>query len=106
MVWLKVQQNSGIHDEWDDHDEWDTYIPLLTAAYRSTVHPATGYTSNFLMFGREVNMLVDLMFPLPISELNDSDVAEYMSKLRQRLELCYDHAWQCLKHAAVRQKKD
>ena len=45
--------------------DWDLYIPLLTAAYRSTVHPATGFSPNFLMLGREVNLPVHVVFPTP-----------------------------------------
>ena len=41
----------------EDHPkEWDKHLPLLTAAYRCTVHPTTGFTPKFLMFGREVNI--------------------------------------------------
>ncbi|VDI50045.1 Hypothetical predicted protein [Mytilus galloprovincialis] len=32
---------------------WDEYINLLLAAYRSTPHPATGFSPNYMMLGRE-----------------------------------------------------
>ena len=40
--------------------DWDLHIPVLTAAYRATVHPSTGFTPNFMMFGRETTMPVHL----------------------------------------------
>ena len=46
---------------------WDLYIGILMAEYRSTPHPATGYSPNMLMFGREVIMPNQLLFPLPSS---------------------------------------
>jgi hypothetical protein len=46
---------------------WDLYIGMLMAEYRSTPHPATGYSPNMLMFGREVIMPNQLLFPLPSS---------------------------------------
>ena len=49
----------------DNQLDWDVHVPLLTSAYRSTVHPATGFTPNYLMFGREVNIPVDVLFPRP-----------------------------------------
>lgn len=33
-----------------DQKDWDYHLPFLTAAYRATAHPATGFSPNFLMF--------------------------------------------------------
>ena len=46
----------------------DVHIPLLTAVYRSTRHPATGFTPNKLMLGREVNLPIDILYPRPSSQ--------------------------------------
>jgi hypothetical protein len=35
---------------------WDLYVNLLLAAYRSSPHPATGFTPNLMMLGREINI--------------------------------------------------
>ena len=40
-----------------DRDEW---IPYAVAAYRATVHEVTGYSPNFIVFGRENALPVDL----------------------------------------------
>ena len=41
--------------------EWDKNLPLLTLAYRSTVHKVTGFTQNFIMTGREIAPPLDIM---------------------------------------------
>ena len=78
---------------------WDQYLSILTAAYRSTVHPATGYTPNFLMFGREVTLPVDILFPPPGVSQQPMPV-EYVHNLRVLLEDVYHHVRKCLRHAA------
>ena len=84
--------------------DWDLYLPLLTAAYRSTVHPSTGFTPNFLMLGREVNLPVHLVFPTPHAE-GTTCTTDYVAKLQERLERCFDLARQNLRQAASRQQR-
>ena len=84
--------------------DWDLYLPLLTAAYRSTVHPSTGFTPNFLMLGREVNLPVHLVFPTPRAE-GATCTTDYVAKLQERLERCFDLARQNLRQAASRQQR-
>ena len=89
----------------DNTSEWDVHIPLLTAAYRSTIHPATGFTPNLLMFGRELNSPCNVLHPRP-SEESSPEVHDYVSNLRDKMEECYDLARRNLKATAVQQKKD
>ena len=77
----------------------DLHLPLLTAAYRSTKHPATGFSPN-LMLGREVNLPVDIIFPS--RQQDDSKECDYVLKL----ESCYEIARENLRRAAERQKRD
>ncbi len=35
----------------EEQSNWDVYLPIVTSAYRSSVHETTGYTPNQLMFG-------------------------------------------------------
>ena len=89
----------------EDHpNEWDKHLPLLTAAYRCTVHPATGFTPNFLMFGREVNIPADLLFPPPADD--GLTTPEYVEEMREHLTDCYNRARQHLKSAAKSQKRN
>ncbi|CAC5374833.1 unnamed protein product [Mytilus coruscus] len=83
---------------------WDQFVWLLLAAYRSTPHPATGFTPNFLMFGREVNLPNHILFPLPKHE--SLSVGEYASNLHNRMEEVFKTARESLQLTAERQKKD
>ena len=40
---------------------WDRNLPLLTLAYRISTHEVTGYTTNFVMTGRQVALTLDIM---------------------------------------------
>ena len=87
----------------DCTDDWDVHIPILTSAYRSTVHPSTGFSPNYLMFGREVTTPVDLQFPAHTATY--SDIPEYVSDLQSRFAACYQQAREKLRGASERQKK-
>ena len=45
--------------------DWDIKVPAVMAAYRATVHEATGYSPNFLMFGSELRAPIDLVLEGP-----------------------------------------
>ena len=48
----------------DDKSNWDLKLPCLMLAYRTSVHEATKHTPFSLMFGREVQLPIDVMFSL------------------------------------------
>ena len=85
--------------------DWDSFIPLLTSAYRSTTHPSTGFSPNFLMFGWEVTAPIDLLFPRPPSTLA-ADIPSYVQDLHESLHECHELAREKLQVAAERQKQD
>lgn len=92
----------------DDQHEWDMHLPLLTAAYRTCVHDATGYTPNLLMLGREVNAPIDLMFgPIidPDFEL-PSTYSDYVCELSNRMSRIYELTRENLAKSGIRQKRD
>ena len=88
----------------DNPRQWDVYIPLLTGAYRSTENPATGFTPNFLTFGREIHLPIDLLYPRPAEESRTTH--EYASELLAKIQECYSLARDNLRGAAQRQKRD
>ena len=45
----------------DDESNWDLKLPCLMFAYRTSVHEATKHTPFSLMFGREVQLPIDVM---------------------------------------------
>ena len=84
---------------------WDLYIGVLMAAYRSTPHPATEYSSIMLMFGREVDMPNQLLFPLPSSHTY-LDPDYYVASIKDKLEEIYHSIRKNLNMSAVTQKKN
>lgn len=83
---------------------WDQHINLLLAAYRSSIHPATGYSPNFLMLGREINLPQKILFPTPENELRNAD--EYVLETQTKMEEAYKLARKHLQVYAERQKRD
>ena len=76
-----------IHMEQCPEDTWDDHLPMLMLAYRSSVQESTRFTPFQLMFGREVQLPVDLVFgggPAP-----GESPGEYVKRLRQSFEASY-----------------
>lgn len=67
-----------------DGRDWDEWVPYALAAYRSTPHSATGYSPNFMMFGREMQMPFDCGLSPQDSHLRDD---EYTLGLREKLDV-------------------
>jgi len=73
----------------DHQKDWDVRLPFALAAYRATRHSSTGYTPNFLVFGREVRSPADIVYGIE----RDTDTQEYDSfvdELRDRMRAAYD----------------
>ena len=58
-----------------------------------------------LMFGREVNMPTDLLYPFPKPEIPPT-VSDYVMSLRDQLDDCYFIAHESLRDTAERQKRN
>src|SRR5690554_5749813 len=73
-------------------DDWDVFLPGALLAYRTAIHPSTGYSPFFLMFGREAREPLQLK---ELDEMNDDDVptsAAYAQTLAERLHIAYQRA--------------
>jgi len=85
--------------------DWHERLPLVMAAYRSTVHKATGFSPNRLFLGRETRMPLDLVMGLPASECERGQTTdEYVQNVQNQLEACYETARKHLRAAAERRK--
>jgi transposase InsO family protein len=83
---------------------WDKNLPLLTLAYRSTVHEVTGFTPNFVMTGREISLPLDVM----MGSLQPDDrttAPEYVDRLKTRLDTCFTEVRHHLKEFGERQRR-
>ena len=69
--------------------------PYAVMAYRATKHSSTGFTPNYMMFGREVSEPVDLVPSAP----------EYIQHLRERLELVHQITRDALGESVKRAKR-
>jgi len=88
----------------DHQKEWDLLLPHIMAAYRASVHQSTGYTPNYLMFGREVRAPVDLVFETP-TEDPPASYDDYTANLEDRKRQAYRLVREHLGVAAERMKK-
>ena len=57
------------------NSQWDDHLPLITGALRASVNGQTGLTPDKMTLGREVNVPVDMNFPL-YKENKDSKTQE------------------------------
>lgn len=66
--------------------DWENYIRKVCVAYNSS----TGYTSFFLMFGRQVRIPVDVIYGTP--NTSTETIHEYAAVLRQQLDKAFTSA--------------
>ena len=88
----------------DKQDDWDEYLPYISMAYRATPQESSGFSPNYLMFGRELAMPVDLMFPLD-DDTPTQSIHEYVKSLKGRLNFAYDLSRDTLRRSTERQKR-
>ena len=72
-------------------------------AYNTSAHSTTGYTTFFLMFGRQVQMPIYLMYGKSPSDVTTS-TSEYASSLRKWLKETYSHVRTRMSQKLDRQK--
>ena len=86
-----------------EQENWDEHLPFVSMAYRSTPHQTLGISPNYMMYGREIAMPVDVMLSSPSDE--PVNRLEYIKKLKLKLQYCYDLAGRQLKKGAEVQKR-
>ena len=79
----------------DDERDWDLKLPCLMMAHRTSVHETTKATPFSLMFGREVQLPIDVMFG-KLPGMSTASTLEYAKILEQHLAEAYDHIRQNL----------
>ena len=86
--------------------EWEDHLRPLCMAYNSSVHPTTGYTPFYFMFGRNTRIPIDLMYGSCPTEVNQpSNANEFVAKLQDRLQKAYTCVQDTMGHQLDRQKE-
>ena len=94
----------------ENQRDWDERLPAVMAAYRSSRHESTGFTPNFLVFGRENKAPIDLVLgPVMEDSVYQQPAGTYDEFVEQQIAI-YQEAYQIaraqLGHAAERRKVD
>ena len=84
---------------------WDLYVNLLLAAYRSNPHPATGFTQNCMMLGREINIPKNILLS-ECSTKEPADTDDYVKNLGTKMNEVFNPTRDNLKIYGERQKRD
>ena len=90
----------------ENQRDWDSHLPILMMAYRSAVHETTSFTPCELMFGRQIDLPIDLEFGRPDQESANADKTEYVHRLQARLDRIHAFARENLKSGSERQKRN
>ena len=68
----------------ENQRDWDSHLPILMMAYHSAVHETTSFTPCELMFGRQIDLPIDLQLGRPEQENG------YQNKTVQHLQVRLD----------------
>jgi hypothetical protein len=82
--------------------DWPQRLPYVVSAYNGCVHESTGFSPNFLMYGRELNVAVDLVLGNPSGP--PSSVNDYAEHLTGMMADAYEEVRKHLGRAAERYK--
>ena len=89
----------------DRATDWEKHLPYVLMAYRTSIHASTGCTPQIMVYGREANLPIDLVFPTA-QNANESPCApEYVEYLRDAIRTTHEFARKHLRKAAIVQKR-
>ena len=66
----------------EEQSNWSQQMSYVMMAHRSSVHESTGYTPQFLVFGQQLSLPFDCMYPNP-QEKTTTDIHEFVH-IKQR----------------------
>ena len=87
----------------NNQHNWTELLPFVMAAYRSAPHDSTGFSPNFLHFGREVRAPIDLILETPSTD--GHTVMEYADAVAEHIRQAYTLVREQLGVQAERRKK-
>ena len=87
--------------------DWDERLPAVMAAYRSSAHEATGFSPNYILFGRETTAPADLLYGAPPEPRQGAGTMdEFAERKIDMMRAAYDLVRRNLKTGANRMKKN
>jgi transposase InsO family protein len=89
----------------ENQKDWCELLPFVMAAYRSSRHESTGFSPNFLTFGREVRAPVDLVLGQPVDDELIKNVDEFAETLLSKQRKAYELVRSQLGVSAERAKR-
>jgi len=85
--------------------DWCERVPTAAAAYRASVHEATGFSPNFIVFGRENRMPIDLLCGCPPDDKEHyTSINEVVAQRQEMTREVFETVRLHLGEAAVRRK--
>ena len=88
----------------DKKVQWEQRLPELLQAYNSTRSAVTGYSPQYLMFGRHPHLPVDFLFPTKGAHVHSHLVPVYVEEVRKHFKEAYTEAHLQTNSEADRQK--
>ena len=73
----------------EDQTNWSVKLPYVLMAYRSSVHESTALTPQYLVFGHEISLPLDLMYRPPPSA-TPLDVHDWVSQKGEAFRQAYE----------------
>ena len=68
----------------DNPTQWELHLRKICMAYNTSIHPSTGFSPFFLMFGRQAKLPVDLVYgPTPTEPQPQHEYARQLQKILQ-----------------------
>ena len=86
------------------HSDWSSHLDYIASCFNKTVHRSTGFTPEFLTFGRSLPSNLSALLGSPGEESPDN-YGEFAEKVVQRLSHAYSLTQECLKQKAVASKR-
>ena len=90
----------------EDHPwDWEQNIRKVCMAYNTSVHPSTGFSPFYLMFGRQDRLPVDLMYGTGPQIADNQSVGEYAASLKNKVSEAFDLVCKNMSQHHVYQKE-
>ncbi len=86
-------------------NDWDRHLPYVLLAYRTSLHASTGCSPQLMVYGKEANLPVDLIYPTAVKGYQPSCGPDYVDFIRSAIRTAHEFARDHLQVAATRQKR-